>query len=228
MIADDTPDPTVEQVAKDLEDQFVRDADKRAQDILSKMEIDMLNRNINQGDMSVMGKMPALDPLAVSVTTPAQGLLPPSPRQSAVGAVSPNSLTYKAADRYALSWSDPRANLQIRQSMPNYNICFHNTVDDGNGNAKQEIVGKLDFNGGTVKFEGNFEESAVRFVDFLSNQFSRRLRDEHVAAAKLLAELVSFDLSDEVELDDAYRKGFNDGMQACRAMLLRKAKELEE
>lgn len=124
-------------------------------------------------------------------------------------------------DKYSYGWSDPGGvygRMAIQQNLPNYNICFHK---DG------KEIGKLDFNSGTLRFEGNADESAVRFIEYLSAQWSTRLHREQAEAMRLLAELVTFELADEVELDDAYRKGFNDAMQACRTMFLKKAEEKE-
>jgi hypothetical protein len=124
-------------------------------------------------------------------------------------------------DRYSTGWNDPRM-MVMAQSKPDYNITFQNTVD-----GKNVQVGKIDFNGGTMKFEGNFEESAVKFMDHLATNFNGRLKAEHVSAAKLLVEFVTFELGDEIELDDAYRKGFNDAIHAVRGILSKKIKELE-
>jgi hypothetical protein len=126
------------------------------------------------------------------------------------------NMTYKAKDRYT-----------IGVSKPDYNITFQNSVTDEQGNMKNVQVGKIDFNGGTMKFEGNFEESAVKFMDHLSGSFNGRLKAEHVGAAKLLVEFVTFELGDEMELDDAYRKGFNDAIHAVRGILSKKIKEME-
>ena len=52
---------------------------------------------------------------------------------------------------------------------PNYNVAFH----DGSRN-----VGRLDFNDGVLKFEGNAEESAQVFIDFLAERFASRLKEE--------------------------------------------------
>ena len=78
-----------------------------------------------------------------------------------------------------------------------------------------------------MKFEGNAEKSAVLFMDSLAGSFRGRLEAEHVNAAKLLLELVTFELEGEMELDSAYRKGFNDGMATCRAVLRKKIQEME-
>ena len=117
--------------------------------------------------------------------------------------------------------------MSIGIAKPDYNITFQNSVTDEQGNMKNVQVGKIDFNGGTMKFEGNFEESAVKFMDHLSASFNGRLKAEHVGAAKLLVEFVTFELGDEMELDDAYRKGFNDAIYAVRGLLSKKIREME-
>jgi len=117
--------------------------------------------------------------------------------------------------------------MSIGISKPDYNITFQNSVTDEQGNMTNVRVGKIDFNGGALKFEGNFEESAVKFMDHLAGSFNGRLKAEHVGAAKLLVEFVTFELSDEMELDDAYRKGFNDAIHAVRGILSKKIKEME-
>jgi len=129
-------------------------------------------------------------------------------------------------DRYSTGWNDPRM-MVMAQSKPDYNITFQNSVTDEQGNTKNVRIGKLDFNGDTMKFEGNFEESAVKFMDHLAGSFNGRLKAEHVNAAKLLVEFVTFELGDEMELDDAYRKGFNDAIYAVRGILSKKIKEME-
>jgi hypothetical protein len=60
---------------------------------------------------------------------------------------------------------------------PNYNITFHNNLEGGTG--KQ--VGKLDFNGPEMIFEGDAAESAKVFVDFVARSFHGRLKDEREA-----------------------------------------------
>jgi hypothetical protein len=140
--------------------------------------------------------------------------------------VNPTSL--KAAVNMVNSMKQDQGKMMsIGVSKPNYNITFQNSVTDEQGNTKNVQVGRIDFNGGTMKFEGNFEESAVKFMDHLSGSFNGRLKAEHVGAAKLLVEFVTFELSDEMELDDAYRKGFNDAIYAVRGLLSKKIKEME-
>jgi hypothetical protein len=123
--------------------------------------------------------------------------------------------------------TDPSKLMTIGVAKPNYNITFQNTVPDEHGNAKQVQVGKIDFNGGVMKFEGNAEESAVKFMDHLATSFQGRLKAEHVSAAKLLTEFVTFELDEAMELDDGYRKGFNDAIHAVRGILSKKIKEME-
>lgn len=131
------------------------------------------------------------------------------------------SMRIKMTERYSVGWSDPRK-FTIAQAKPDYNITLNNTVD-----GKQVQIGKLDFNGAMMKFDGNADASAIVFMDSLAQTFKGRLEAEHVNAAKLLLELVTFKLEGEMELDSAYRKGFNDGMATCRAVLRKKIQEME-
>ena len=138
-----------------------------------------------------------------------------------------HNMKYNYPEKYAQGWSDPRMHMKMHSPKPDYNIIFHNTVGQPDGSAKQVQIGKIDFNGGVMKFEGNAEQSAMVFMDTLANTFQGRLKDEHVGAAKLLMEFVTFELSDEMEIDDAYRKGFNDAIYAVRGVLSKKIKEME-
>lgn len=52
---------------------------------------------------------------------------------------------------------------------PNYNVTFHN----GDRN-----IGRLDFNGDSMVFEGDAEESAKVFFDLLAEYFADRLKKE--------------------------------------------------
>ena len=158
----------VTRLAQEIEEGRGRQADRRAAEIMEKLDIQALNAGIN-----------------------------------------------KTKDRYTLG-----------VAKPDYNICFNNSVPDKEG-WKQVQIGKLDFNGAVMKFEGNAEESAVVFMDSLATTFQGRLKAEHLSAAKLIVEFVTFELGDEVELDDAYRKGFNDAIYAVRGILSKKIKEME-
>ena len=122
-----------------------------------------------------------------------------------------HNLRYNMKDRYTLG-----------VAKPDYNITLNNTID-----GKQVQIGKLDFNGAVMKFEGNADQSAVVFMDSLATTFQGRLKAEHVSAAKLLTEFVTFELDEAMELDDGYRKGFNDAIHAVRGILSKKIKEME-
>jgi hypothetical protein len=59
-------------------------------------------------------------------------------------------------------------------SKPDYNITFHRAVEGRNA----DVVGKLDFNGPELVFEGDAAESAQVFVDCVANAFHGRLEEE--------------------------------------------------
>lgn len=132
-----------------------------------------------------------------------------------------HNITYTMPERYTQGWSDPRM-MTMAIAKPDYNITLNNTID-----GKQVQIGKLDFNGGMLKFEGNADASAMVFMDSLAVNFQGRLKAEHVSAAKLLTEFVTFELGEEMEIDDAYRKGFNDAIHAVYGVLTKKIKEME-
>ena len=60
---------------------------------------------------------------------------------------------------------------------PNYNITFHRNENNGIGKA----VGKLDFNGPELVFEGDAAESAKVFIDWVAQAFHGRLKEEREA-----------------------------------------------
>ena len=66
----------------------------------------------------------------------------------------------------------PTGQLQIANIKPNYNLTFHR---DG-----QEI-GKFDFNGPEMIFEGDAAESAKVFIECVANAFHGRLEQERGA-----------------------------------------------
>ena len=174
-----------------IEAGHVQEADRKAAEIMEKLDIQALNAGINK----------TVNPTSLEAA---------------------QSMRISMKDRYSVGWSDPRK-FTIAQAKPDYNITLNNTVD-----GKQVQIGKLDFNGAMMKFDGNADASAIVFMDSLAQTFKGRLEAEHVNAAKLLLELVTFELEGEVELDNAYRKGFNDGMATCRAMLRRKIQQMEK
>lgn len=191
---EDEHESKVEQLAKELEEQHVHEADRKAAEIMEKLDIERLNAGVNQ----------SVDPMSLEAA---------------------QSMRFNMTDRYSLGWSDPRK-FTIDKAKPNYSIVFKNNVGDAMS-AKQVEIGRLDFNGGIMKFEGNADQSAMVFMDSLATTFKGRLNAEHISAAKLLLELVTFELDEVGETDGTYRKGFNDGMAMCRAMLKKKIHELE-
>jgi len=58
----------------------------------------------------------------------------------------------------------------------NYSITFHRAGDNG---FVAEEVGRLDFNGPALIFEGNAEESALVFIDWIAQAFESRLKQEY-------------------------------------------------
>jgi hypothetical protein len=63
----------------------------------------------------------------------------------------------------------PTGQLQVANFKPNYNLTFHR---DG------KEVGKFDFNGPEMVFEGDAAESAKVFIDCVANAFHGRLEQE--------------------------------------------------
>ena len=70
--------------------------------------------------------------------------------------------------------------LSIGNIKPNYNITFHNNLDTG-GTGRQ--VCRMDFNGQEMIFEGDDEESAKVFIDWIAHAFKGRLEEEREAGA---------------------------------------------
>jgi hypothetical protein len=64
----------------------------------------------------------------------------------------------------------PTSQLKIADIKPNHNIVMHNS---------QGEVGRLDFNGPAMIFEGDANESAKVFFDFVAQYFNQRLKDEY-------------------------------------------------
>jgi len=168
-----------------IEAGHVQEADRKAAEIMEKLDLQALNAGINK-------------------------------------TVNPTSLEAAQSMGYSMK-KDQGKIMSIGVAKPDYNITLNNMVE-----GKQVQVGRLDFNGGVMKFEGNADQSAMLFMDSLASSFRGRLEAEHISAAKLLLELVTLELESEIELDDAYRKGFNDGMATCRAMLRRKIQQMEK
>lgn len=70
---------------------------------------------------------------------------------------------------------------------PNYNITFHNNHDTS-GAGKQ--VGRLDFNGPEMVFEGDAAESAKVFIDWIATAFKGRLEEERQAELNACCDLL--------------------------------------
>lgn len=65
--------------------------------------------------------------------------------------------------------------LTIGKLKPNYNITFHR---DGRYDIASR-VGQLDFNGPEMVFEGDAEESAKVFINWIAHAFKGRLEEEY-------------------------------------------------
>jgi hypothetical protein len=75
--------------------------------------------------------------------------------------------------------------LYIGQIKPNYSITFQNNSEGGTGKE----VGKLDFNGPSLVFTGDAEESAKVFIDWVARSFAGRLEDERKAEREACAKV---------------------------------------
>lgn len=84
---------------------------------------------------------------------------------------------------------------------PSYEVTFSN----GDRN-----IGRLDFNGDVMVFEGDAEESAQVFFNFLAEKFAGRLKEERENEREACAKLVETGLLSEVTLgiygDDSLAK----------------------
>ena len=73
----------------------------------------------------------------------------------------------------------PAGNLTGRSPIQSYTIKFHNGT---------EVVGKLDFNGPQMKFEGNADQSVDAFVMAFGHWFDKRLKQEREAEREACVE----------------------------------------
>ena len=69
---------------------------------------------------------------------------------------------------------------------PDYNITFHRVVDG----RHKDVIGKFDFNGPEMVFEGDAAESAKVFMDCVANAFRGRLQDERQAELNACCDLL--------------------------------------
>jgi hypothetical protein len=65
----------------------------------------------------------------------------------------------------------PTSQFKIANLKPNHNMTFTN--------QEGIQVGTLDFNGPYMTFEGNAEESARTFFNFVASYFDQRLKEEY-------------------------------------------------
>ena len=66
--------------------------------------------------------------------------------------------------------------LSFHNPKPNYTITFYNNTDiSGNGTQ----VGRMDFNGPEMVFEGDAAESAKVFIEWIATSFKGRLDEEY-------------------------------------------------
>jgi len=82
--------------------------------------------------------------------------------------------------------------LHVVQAKPNYNVSFHNDW---------KMVGQLDFNGDVMTFEGDADESAKVFIDFIAMRFEQRLKEERAKENEACAKLAD-------NISDKYAFGY--------------------
>jgi hypothetical protein len=82
---------------------------------------------------------------------------------------------YKTTEYDTTQFYMPTGQLQVANFKPNYNLTFHR---DG------KEVGKFDFNGPEMIFEGDAAESAKVFIECVANAFRGRLEEEREAGRK--------------------------------------------
>lgn len=103
---------------------------------------------------------------------------------------------YKTTEYDTTQFYMPTGQLQIANIKPNYNLTFHNNYEGGTG--KQ--VGKFDFNGPEMIFEGDAAESAKVFVEWVARSFHGRLEQERAAEREACAQMCDeFGLSHAAE-----------------------------
>lgn len=83
----------------------------------------------------------------------------------------------------------PVGTFAFHSPIQNYTISFHNGT---------EVVGKLNFNGPQMKFEGNADESVNAFVRAFGHWFDGRLKQEREAEREECAKVCD-DMGDHAE-----------------------------
>jgi len=82
---------------------------------------------------------------------------------------------------------------------PNYSLYFRN--------ADNMEIGKFDFNGEGLEFEGNASESAIVFVNWIAESFAGRLKDErNKAREQCISILESAPEPDGIDLAEKIRR----------------------
>lgn len=66
--------------------------------------------------------------------------------------------------------------LSFHNPKPNYTITFFNNTDISGAGTQ---VGRMDFNGPEMVFEGDAAESAKVFIDWVASAFKGRLDEEY-------------------------------------------------
>lgn len=82
---------------------------------------------------------------------------------------------YKTTEYDTTQFLVPTGQLSTYYFKPDYNISFHN---NHNTSGAGKLVGKLDFNGPELVFEGDAAESAQVFIDWIATAFHGRLEQE--------------------------------------------------
>lgn len=83
--------------------------------------------------------------------------------------------------------------LSLSNIKPSYKVAFHNG---------ERNIGRLDFNSDAMVFEGDAEESAQAFFDYLAKYFANRLKEERdnerEACAKMCDEARAARLAEKI------------------------------
>ena len=65
---------------------------------------------------------------------------------------------------------------KLELAKPSYTITFHKPQENG---LMVTEIGRLDFNGPTMTFAGDLDESAKRFFEYVAQVFAGRLKEEY-------------------------------------------------
>lgn len=82
----------------------------------------------------------------------------------------------KMAGWHEANLAVPNSQVMVGNLKPNYNLTFYN---NRNTSDLGKQVGKLDFNGPQLVFEGDAEASAKVFIDWIATAFKGRLDEEY-------------------------------------------------